>query len=993
MKKNLPLFCLFLALSLGMSAQAVLDGTRVSTELLIRLAQDPSEYQDVMLLFEDRVDVETMNQTFIRRRTPVDERARAVVWALKNKAAATQGPLLALLEGLPGVEPGSVTPYWITNAIQLRANQDALAVLSNRTELEWIDWVAPEVLDKATASPLSPAEIQSPNGREVGHDVINAPDMWRLGYTGYARKAYVVDSGVDWTHPAIAGAFYGNYAPLSQAWFSNVANQTPYDCDNDVHGSHVAGTILGLNPATNDTVGVAPGGLWMGSPAIGCGPVNSTSALQWALDPDNNPNTTDDLPDVINNSWGSPSASGTECTGVQRDVLVALDAAGVAVVFSAGNEGPGVSTMSSPKNINVDTVNVFSVAMINANAFGYPVNPGSSRGPSLCPAPAGTLLIKPEVSAPGVNVRSLGPNGSYQSLTGTSMASPHVSGAILLLKEAFPYLSGRDLKLALFYTAVDLGTPGEDNDYGMGLIDVFAAYNYLVARGNVPVQVSRAVDVEVESILNLPALTCNPSLLPFVVLKNKGTQNLTSAKVVYSYGNGTSDTLNWTGVIPPAGSQPVILPSSVLPAGRYTLSIEAIEANGQADYFFLNNTKSTTFTISADEKPVTAGAVACAGSQVALTAAVTSGDIKWFTAPSGGTAVASGDVFLTPAISANTTYYAAQINERKLGKADNVSDLGGFEQSLANYLVFDAIVPFTLKSVKVYSNVAGVRVIVLRNASGTILQTAAVNIGTGEVRVPINFNIPAGTNYQLGLAVGGLSGLYRSLSNVVYPYLIPGVAEIKRSNTDNDVLKFYYFFYDWEVSYEGICGRSAAAITLGAGAATASFSPSATVINLQSNPAVTFTDQSTGAASWLWNFGDGTTSTQQSPVHTFLTPGDYLVSLTVTSANGCVDADTITISAEGFPVSIDRDQLFKGRWDVLPNQSEGRFAVHYRFESAGTANWQVTDVTGKLVRSGALAGASEGVMNLDLTGVAAGWYTLRVISGDGQATRKLEVLR
>src|SRR5690606_18118712 len=93
---------------------------------------------------------------------------------------------------------------------------------------------------------------------------------------------------------------------------------------------------------------------------------------------------------------------------------------------------------------------------------------------SLCGG-TGSLLIKPEVSAPGTNVRSAYPGGGYANLTGTSMASPHVAGAIALLKQFAPTLTGKQIKLALYNTAIDLGTPGEDNTYGTGLIDVYAA--------------------------------------------------------------------------------------------------------------------------------------------------------------------------------------------------------------------------------------------------------------------------------------------------------------------------------------------------------------------------------------------------------------------------------------------------------------------------------------------------------------------------------------
>src|SRR5690606_22491680 len=134
---------------------------------------------------------------------------------------------------------------------------------------------------------------------------------------------------------------------------------------------------------------------------------------------------------------------------------------------------------------NFDLVSSFSVGNVSQSAP-FAIAGSSSRGPSQCGG-EGSLLIKPEVSAPGINVRSSYLNGSYAQLTGTSMSAPHVSGAVLLLKEAFPFLSGDIILMALYLTAFDLGEPGEDNDYGMGLIDVLAAYNYLIDEGYTPV--------------------------------------------------------------------------------------------------------------------------------------------------------------------------------------------------------------------------------------------------------------------------------------------------------------------------------------------------------------------------------------------------------------------------------------------------------------------------------------------------------------------------
>ncbi|MBK7632097.1 MAG: S8 family serine peptidase [Ignavibacteriales bacterium] len=288
-----------------------------------------------------------------------------------------------------------------------------------------------------------------------------------------------IDTGVHPNHPALNFKWRGNHVPSNQAWFDPVSGTTvPSDCDG--HGSHTMGTMVGYSPTTGDTVGVAPDAEWIAAKTICSSPhtSNSVAAFQWAIDPDGNPLTITDMPDVISNSWYDPDVT-TECSGIYKTTLDAVEAAGIAVVFSAGNSGPGTSTITKPKNINTNNVNVMCTAAIDgASYLGGNTNPiasFSSRGPSTCGG-TGSLLIKPEVSAPGVNVRSSGSATGYTVLSGTSMASPHVAGAVALLKQFAPTLTGKQILEALYNTAVDLGAPGEDNNYGMGLIDVYAAF-------------------------------------------------------------------------------------------------------------------------------------------------------------------------------------------------------------------------------------------------------------------------------------------------------------------------------------------------------------------------------------------------------------------------------------------------------------------------------------------------------------------------------------
>jgi cell division septation protein DedD len=189
------------------------------------------------------------------------------------------------------------------------------------------------------------------------------------------------------------------------------------------------------------------------------------------LNPDSNLQT-NDAPNVVNNSWtfGYPG-----CDLTFEPDLQALVAAGITPVFGAGNYGPSGSTSPSPAN----NPSAFAVGATDNNDAIYSL---SSRGPASCGQPSVTY---PALVAPGVNIRSSDLYGSYFSSSGTSLAAPHVSGAIALLLSAFPNLSVAELRNALTSAAVDLGAAGADNTFGSGRLDALAAYN-LIASGNIP---------------------------------------------------------------------------------------------------------------------------------------------------------------------------------------------------------------------------------------------------------------------------------------------------------------------------------------------------------------------------------------------------------------------------------------------------------------------------------------------------------------------------
>lgn len=174
------------------------------------------------------------------------------------------------------------------------------------------------------------------------------------------------------------------------------------------------------------------------------------------------------------------------------------------------------------------------------------------------------------------------------------------------------------------------------------------------------------------------------------------------------------------------------------------------------------------------------------------------GTLNWYDAPTGGNLVHTGSSFTTPSLTTSTSYYVEDATNpapQNVGPADNTFDTGGnFEGD--QYLIFDCLSPFELKSVKVYANGAGNRTIQLRSSAGSVIRSLTTNVPNGESRITLDWNIPVGANYQLGTLNQSSPNLYRNNAGPSYPYTIPGVVSIETSSAGND---YYYFFYDWEI--------------------------------------------------------------------------------------------------------------------------------------------------------------------------------------------------
>ncbi len=1000
MRLNFLLVFIFLA---NVSFGQTINSNKVANDLLVNYESSDQEYFEVLIQLYDQVDLFQLDNELNRKKATPSERSERVITALEDKAAETQNPLLNFLNTSDKVVKSSIRSFWITNTIFAEVHRDVMVQLSRRDD---VGWLFPNhqlgLVDAVGEVCYSPP---SPNGREFGHTMIRANKLWQLGYTGYGSSAFVIDTGTDGEHPALRNNYKGNYYGDDASWTGNTSS--PQDCDDAPgHGTHVTGTVAGLDRLTSDTIGVAFNALWMAAPPISCpGSFNSLGTFanfQWALNPDGNASTTDDRPDAINNSWsvrrfsdsGDVQFGAGECNSSYTAMINTLEIAGVAVIFSAGNQGDfGASSIGSPMLINTTGTNAFCVGAVNS---GQVIAGFSSRGPSLCATDSMTLEIKPEVSAPGVNVRSSFPGGVYGSISGTSMAAPQVTGSVCLLKEAFPNLIGRDLLAALHITAVDKGTPGEDNAYGNGIIDLLAAYNYLVAQGNTPADPNVANDL---MVVNLTAseIECAGNVTPVVTVENAGTEEVTSFEYEILFA-GNFLTESWTGSIMPGARQEINLPfTSPVAAGAQTYNFDIVTVNGSDDEREFNGAASVDVIVS-NQQPIVpfmeSEGVICQNSSVSLRANPLQNAIfNWYDASTEGTLLGTGNALVVDATDQTESYYLETSFKVPAGLPDTAV-LGTPEISvdISGELIFDAMATFTLKSVKVYADVPGPRVFKILNSDGTTIGQKLALIGSqGEHVIDMNVTIPQGEEYRMTLDSG--NPLWYTKEGLNYPYAINEVVSIKRSS---NVLAFnyYYYFYDWQVEFAQVCGRTAIDVvaTSTDAAPTALFDASSTSIDLGvDNGQVSFTNTSTGGTSYEWNFGDGATSSDENPSYVFNQMGTYVVTLTALNADGCIDAFSQTIEVTGI-VGLNELPDWADGLRIFPNPSEGNVFVDFNFNAPTNLQVYVTDLLGKRIKQINNQEYTSQRLSFDLTAYESGVYFFVFEGKDQVYTRKVVLM-
>ncbi len=302
-------------------------------------------------------------------------------------------------------------------------------------------------------------------------DATGASSLWQNGHTGTGVVIATLDTGVDITHPDLAPRWRGG----SNGWLDPYGQHaTPADANG--HGTRVMGLIV-AGDAGGYQIGMAPDAQWISAKIFDDSNEGTLSgiheAFQWLLDPDGD-SLTDDAPDIVNNSW---ALNGTlnQCNQEFTQDITLLKEAGIVVVYSGGNYGPGADTSVSPSN----NPSVVSVGAVNSM---LDIETQSSRGAGACDGG-----IYPHIVAPGAGVLTTDVMPAfYNFVDGTSFSVAHLAGGMALLKSAFPEASVSQLEAAVINSASDLGAPGPDDDYGYGLLNVAGAYAWLESETGIP---------------------------------------------------------------------------------------------------------------------------------------------------------------------------------------------------------------------------------------------------------------------------------------------------------------------------------------------------------------------------------------------------------------------------------------------------------------------------------------------------------------------------
>jgi subtilisin family serine protease len=416
------------------------------------------------------------------------EKGRYVYNSLLNKSQTTQGPILQWLRDR-AIKHQS---FYVVNAILVKGTRQVADALAARPDVARVEGNPLIHNDLPQPGPVEISQPKTPATIEPGITYTHAPQVWALGFTGQNIVIASADTGQRWTHNALKPHYRGwdgTTADHDYNWHDSIhdsvsnpcGNDSPFPCDDFFHGSHTTGTAIGDDGMGNQ-IGMAPGAKWIGCRNMDVGngtPARYIECMEFFLAPypiGGGQGDPTKAPDITINSWSCPTSEGCSADTLQAAVE-AQAAAGIMMVAAAQNSGPNCSTVTDPPGIYAAAYSIGALTTGTDTIAGF-----SSRGPITVDQ---SNRIKPDISAPGTGTRSCSntADNAYTTASGTSMATPHISGAMALLWCALPSMrhqitASRDAlnNAAVHIDSTLCGDAGPPNNvYGWGRVDIFAA--------------------------------------------------------------------------------------------------------------------------------------------------------------------------------------------------------------------------------------------------------------------------------------------------------------------------------------------------------------------------------------------------------------------------------------------------------------------------------------------------------------------------------------
>jgi len=418
------------------------------------------------------------------------EKRQLVVEELKAFSKEEQSSLLSFLNSKSAEDYKMIRQFWMANTMTIWASKSLIESLSLRNDIARMDIDEERILVDAIPSNPNPVIPSDKSILELTYNItkVNADDVWAEGYTGQDVIVSVIDAGVNYNHQDL----------LDHMWISEEYPNHGYDFHNDDndpmdghgHGTHCAGTVAGDGTAGSQT-GMAPDALIMGCKVLGDDGSGNESSVWAAIE-----FSVEQGAHVLTMSLGWQHSWNPDRV-TWRQTLDNTLAAGVVASIAAGNEGGSTSNPDDvrtpgdcpPPWLNPDQTligGISSVVCVGATNSNDNIASFSSRGPSTWetidpfldyPFNPELGLIRPDVSAPGVDIKSTDAfnTSGYTFMSGTSMATPGVAGVMALLLSKNPGLSPEDICMILETTSLDLGDDGKDNVFGAGRVDAYEA--------------------------------------------------------------------------------------------------------------------------------------------------------------------------------------------------------------------------------------------------------------------------------------------------------------------------------------------------------------------------------------------------------------------------------------------------------------------------------------------------------------------------------------